>query len=274
MSGKLNSAFPQPFLRHACSPHRQTEPPFTPMRPTLEKQFLSNPAGTAFARGTAATTISLLAAAGSQGAIVFTDVSASDLTILTDSASGQSIYFDLDHAGSGPHAGLAAVDSYDFRIYGGSNFSTPSAEKPSISPVAGGVLSTASPADKHAVKLGPGATIGVGDNWFTGGDSFLEQLDSYAWQGTNGVGYVGLRLPQGGSDYLYGWALLDYRDLTDQLTLKSFALETDLNRSILAGNTVSAVPEPDHAVALSALLAGSALLRSRRRVARVETAHD
>lgn len=244
------------------------------MRPTLEMLLPGNPAGTALARGTAATTISLLAAAGSQGAIVLTNVPSPGLTISTDSTSGQSIYFDLDHGGSGPYAGLATVDSYDFQIFGGADGGTPTAEKPRIAPVAGGVLSAVSPGNKHAVRLGPGATIGVGDNWYAGGDSFLEHLDAGAWQGTNGEGYIGLRLAQGGSDYLYGWALLDYRDDTNQLTLKSFALETALNQPIQAGSSVSAVPEPDHAMALSALLAGSALLRSRRRVARVETAHD
>ncbi len=209
--------------------------------------------------------LSLAAASTASAAIVVTDVSALPLTISTDATLTQSIYFDLDHSGggSGPFAGTSevAVPGYDFQIraqYGNSTMT----EKPVIGVNDSGVVDG---------KLAENDLIGAGSSWSPLTTYELERDNVGPWQGTNGEGYLGLRLGSVGPDYLYGWALIDYQDDANTLTLKSFAYETELNQGILAG--ASAVPEPENAAALAAMLSGSLLLRTRRMSLRTKPEH-
>lgn len=207
----------------------------------------------------------LAAASTASAAIVVTDVSALPLTISTDSSLDQSIFFDLDHSGggSGPFAGTSAValPGVDFRIYAISGFD-PTTEKPVIGFNDSGVVDG---------KLAADDLIGAGSSWSPMTLYELEDEDVGPWQGINGEGYLGLRLGATGPDSLYGWALIDYQDTANTLTLKSFAYETELDQPILAG--VTAVPEPENAAMLAAMLSGSLLIRTRRKSLRTKPEH-
>jgi hypothetical protein len=207
----------------------------------------------------------LAAASTASAAIVVTDVSALSLTISTDSSLDQSIFFDLDHSGggSGPFAGTSAValPGVDFRIYAISGFD-PTTEKPVIGFNDSGVVDG---------KLAAGDLIGESPFWSPMNPYELEDEDVGPWNGTNGEGYLGLRLGATGPDSLYGWALIDYQDTANTLTLKSFAYETELDQPILAG--VTAVPEPENAAMLAAMLSGSLLIRTRRKSLRTKPEH-
>ncbi|MEI7909533.1 MAG: hypothetical protein WCK77_07840 [Verrucomicrobiota bacterium] len=203
--------------------------------------------------------ISLVSASAAHASLTTTDVSALDLTISTNTDGG-TIYFDLDRSGSAPYAGFVAgaVSGYDYSIHPDGSFNG----KPTVSATG-----------SHSVqnnKFSSGALIGAEGTWGTSA-----VLDSGTvggpWNGTNGEGYLGLRMSAGGSDYQYGWALLDYEDGAGQISLKSFGYESVLNQSIGAGAGISAIPEPGNMSMLAALLSGSVLLRSRRRMVRQDS---
>ena len=210
--------------------------------------------------GFAATAAGLLATTGSHAAIVYTNLS-SPLMISTEDTTN-SIYFDLDRSSAGPvYASTTTFTGYDFRIY---NFAM---EKPMIESLLtnGGAMYDGS---ISAQKLTLGSSISA-SGAFTQ-KPFIENEGIGLWEGTEGEGYLGLRLPRTESSFYYGWALIDYRDAGNTLTLKSFAYENVADTAIAAGAGASAIPEPANAAALSALIAGSTLLRSRRRVVRAD----
>ena len=78
--------------------------------------------------------------------------------------------------------------------------------------------------------------------------------------GSGGEGYLGLAISSG-ADKRYGWAQVVYDPSGDTLTLKAFALESDLN----VGAPISAVPEVSRPLALALGLGGLACLQARRR---------
>lgn len=107
-------------------------------------------------------------------------------------------------------------------------------------------------------QFAPSVDIGPAATW--GGQGFLETpSDTTVWN-TNPEGYAGFRINRGGSNYNYGWALLEYRDGADQLELKAVAIESDLNTIIKAG----AVPEPGSSLLLLSSLLLAAGARRRR----------
>ena len=200
--------------------------------------------------------IGLVSASAAHASLTTTDVSAQSLTIST-ATTGGTIYFDLDRSGSAPYAGLSAgaVSGYDFSIHPDQY----SVGKPTVSATgSNNVLNN---------KFSSGELIGAETGtWST--SEVLGGVSGKPWDNTNGEGYLGLRMSAGGSDYRYGWALLDYEAGVGQVSLKSFGYETVLNQSIGAGAGISAVPEPGNLSMLAALLSGSLLLRSRRRMVR------
>lgn len=213
--------------------------------------------------GFAATAAGLLVTTGSHAAIVYTNLS-SPLTISTANTSNY-IYFDLDRSSAGPvYARTTTFTGNDFQIY---SFAT---EKPTIAsiPATGGVMLSGN----NAAKLALGSSISASGTFTQ--KPFIENGDIGAWHTTEGEGYLGLRLPATGGSFYYGWALIDYRDAGNTLTLKSFAYENVADTAIAAGAGASAIPEPANAAALSALIAGSTLLRSRRRVVRADPNAD
>lgn len=101
-------------------------------------------------------------------------------------------------------------------------------------------------------EIGP--TVGI--TW--GAQGFMDDpADTTIWNSSS-QGYAGFRVGNA-TTYNYGWALLDYKDETDQIELIAFAMESEVNTPILAG----AVPEPSvAALGLGALLV--AVTRRRR----------
>lgn len=195
--------------------------------------------------------IGCLTPAGANGAIVFTDGSL-PLTI----TAGQQILFDLDRSGGvAPYARSSPFVGMDFFL----GFGGDSPEWPTCWSLSPGAFMLRTGSDLSKLAYGDVISSSQTDWSFNPGP--LEGDDTGVWNGTEGSGYLGLRL-ENGSDFFYGWALIDYFDSTNTMVLKSFAIETIPNQAITAG----AVPETDQAVALSIVLAGSALLRSRRRV--------
>jgi len=201
--------------------------------------------------------IGLVSASAAHASSIATNVSAQNLTISTNSDGGGTIYFDLDRSGSAPYAGFStgAVSGYDFSIRPNADFNG----KPTV-------VAT----DFNSVlnnKFSSGALIGAETGTWETTAELTNIWSTGPWNGTNGEGYLGLRMSAGGSDYRYGWALLDYESDADQISLKSFGYETALNQSIRAEG-ISAIPEPGNMSMLAALLSGSVLLRSRRRMVR------
>ena len=178
--------------------------------------------------------------------ILYTDIPDLTMDVLT-----QSIQFDLDHSGTAPYAAINATPSgSDFLLDG----------TPGVSENVGAVgAANRTIAGYYILKLSAGATIDSSLPW-TAGPTYFEFYDVGIWQG-GGEGYVGLRI-QNGANFNYGWALVNYDDAGNQLTLKSFALERTINTPIVAGDATS-VPEPSSALLL-ALGAGGMALRRRR----------
>jgi hypothetical protein len=97
----------------------------------------------------------------------------------------------------------------------------------------------------------------MGDNLGYGGSPSLNSL------GIGDSGYIALRLGPGGNSFYYGWAEIQ-RDADQTYTLLATGYNTAADQSILAGQTVSTVPEPS-TLALSALGGLGWLLTFRRR---------
>ena len=102
----------------------------------------------------------------------------------------------------------------------------------------------------------------ISASYWLNGVGYLENGGTGYWQGFSGDAYLGLRLNAGGSNYRYGWARVNYNDPANTLTLKDFAIEQNINTTILAG--AGAVPEPSRALLLALGLGGAALRRRRK----------
>jgi hypothetical protein len=79
-------------------------------------------------------------------------------------------------------------------------------------------------------------------------------------------GYAGLRFDSTGgdaSDAYYGWVRFSYSDGVG-ITLHEFAMQTQANVAIMAGQT-SAVPEPATVAILMGLAVGAVAIVARRR---------
>lgn len=97
----------------------------------------------------------------------------------------------------------------------------------------------------------------LGDSLGYGGSPSLNSL------GIGDSGYIALRLESGDTSFNYGWAEFQ-RDADQTYTLLATGYNTAADQSILAGQTVSTVPEPS-TLALSALGGLGWLLTFRRR---------
>ena len=211
-----------------------------------------------------ATALGGLAAVGASvpSAQAGTNILYTDITDLTMSATGQTLEFDIDHSGPAPYVQLNGSNTdptWDFRFE--NTFG--STESLRASPRLGSSL-----AGYYMLKLTAGATIDSSMAWDERANYF-EYLNTGAWNG-GGEGYLGLRMRTGlvsAGTFFYGWALVNYDDAGNQLTLKSFALERTINTPIVAGDATS-VPEPSSALLL-ALGAGGMALRRRREASAV-----
>ena len=121
---------------------------------------------------------------------------------------------------------------------------------------------------RQSYKLTYGATISAAalDDW-----GAAPTAAGYPSWYPSGNGYIGLRINNGGGNYNYGWAHLNFvfNGSFGTLTISGFAFEDQINTAILAGaqGSPSAVPEPGQVASSILLLAGIAgYFAYRRRV--------
>lgn len=209
--------------------------------------------------------LSLIAAASglaftsTEAAVLYTDNA--DITI---SSGSDSIYFDLDHDSAGPaYASTMNFAGHDVQLF----FRVGIVGKPSL----GGGVNGVSSGD-YISRLSAGTLISSASPM-----SYALQLDGVItplfspdastpasqWDGS-AEGYLGLwwYVPGG---IKYGWARVAWDDTGKALTLKDFAVETDLGVGILAGD-IGVVPEPSRALMLATGLAGTMMRRRRKTV--------
>lgn len=194
--------------------------------------------------------LAALPAAAAQ--VIHTDIA--DIT-LTTSFSG-AIYLDVD----GRSAQLSLFSSqpagYDFSLY----FVSQNALRPYIlhanldRRMAGEALSFGS----RLFNLDEGESIGSNLTFAGSGGWINKDGTNDANWAAGSSGFLGFRFISEGVLH-YGWAQITY-GADQSLTLHDFAYEASANTAIPAG----AVPEPATSSALAGLLAGSALLFSRR----------
>jgi len=201
-----------------------------------------------------------LSVSSSEAAIIYTDNA--DITVSTGT---DRIYFDLNHDSAGPaYASTTDFTGSDVMLF----FRFDIVDKPSL----GGSVNGVSTGD-YISKLGSGTLISSASPM-----SYALQMDGVItpffgpdaptpasqWEG-GGEGYLGLWwYAPGGTQY--GWARVAWDDTSKALTLKDFAVETDVGVGILAGD-VGAVPEPSRALLLAIGMAGMVLRRKRRQTA-------
>jgi len=193
-----------------------------------------------------------------EAAIIYTDNA--DITVSTGT---DRIYFDLDHDSAGPaYANTTDFTGSDVMLF----FRFDIVDKPSL----GGSVNGVSTGD-YISKLSAGTLISSSSPM-----SYALQMDGVItpffgpdaptpasqWEG-GGEGYLGLWNYSGGTRY--GWARVAWDDTSKALTLKDFAVETDVGVGILAGD-VGAVPEPSRTLLLAIGMAGMVLRRKRRQV--------
>ncbi len=194
----------------------------------------------------------------SRAVIIYTDLGAG----VSVSTVFAPIYFDLDHSGPGDgtngFASTSSLSGADLRIA----FRSLSPNKLRI--------------DSTAAGLNPLANVPIGPFGYTPAYAFNAPIIGYPYNNayyltkggvnspwTSGTtAYIGLLIGTG-SDFNYGWAYVNYTGNT--VTLLSFAYDTVVNESILAGQT-TAIPEPAITGAVAALLAGSAVVHRRRQL--------
>lgn len=119
----------------------------------------------------------------------------------------------------------------------------------------------------QVVNLPFGTTIGSGSNFVAGESGSVTHFGNSPGQfPLNTPGYLGATFRQtvGGPDY-YGWVQMEMNNASTGKII-SWAFENTSGASILAGQTVSAVPEPGTVVfGLAVIFAGvSRRVRSRR----------
>lgn len=101
-----------------------------------------------------------------------------------------------------------------------------------------------------------GTVIGSGSDWTAQARSST----------ATSTAYYGLRIAQGGGNYLYGWAEVALGQNGDGSTqLLAIAFERTLNQSIMAGATTSAVPEPASFAVLAGVIMAAFVGLPRRR---------
>lgn len=155
--------------------------------------------------------------------------------------------------------------------FGNVNFPTTNILRRSIQSITAGDLifrlGGVTPLATYALSLGSGVQVGstgVGNSFSVLNESQPANLSNFA---ANGVGFVGVRFtdPAGTHD---GWIRLSYSSGFTNLTIVDWAYNDAPGGSILAGQTVGAIPEPA-SVAVGLLAAGAVGLRflRRRRVA-------
>ena len=208
-----------------------------------------------------ATAISGLAAAATFAPPAEAGILHTDIPDLTMSTINELIDFDLDQSGTSPYAILnGSPTGVDFRL-----------RSTGVTDVTTAVsFNGAQMAGYYLLKLSAGTTIDSSLPWHMGNVAYnvtyFEFFDSDAgtgWQG-GAEGYIGLRIPDFLGGYNYGWALLNYDDAGNTMTLKEFAIEQTVDTAIAAGDTGTVVPEPS-SLALLALGAGATCLANRRR---------
>jgi len=126
-------------------------------------------------------------------------------------------------------------------------------------------------------RLNSGDSIGASDTFLS--NNSYNNFSSYSWMDLgfgfpfinengefrNQTGYAGLRMVNGADTY-FGWMQItvsNYNNSAMTATLVDWAYERTPGTSILAGATITPVPEPSSALLL---LAGLALLNRRRRI--------
>jgi hypothetical protein len=82
----------------------------------------------------------------------------------------------------------------------------------------------------------------------------------------NGTYFAGLRYDLGEGNFNYGWVNYSTNEGSTAITFLGAAFNTTANESILAGQTVTAVPEPSGQLAIAGLI-GMLLRRRVRRTA-------
>lgn len=186
-----------------------------------------------------------------RAAVLYTDIA--DFTY---SISSGNLYFDLDRSSGGPtFASNLNFTGADFHLFGylGNN------EKPSIEGTnSSNQIAISSDVSFLANMFAANSPIAA-SHWLSG-VGYLENGGTGYWHGFSGDAYLGLRLNAGAGNYRYGWARINYNDTTNTNTLKDFAIEQNINTTILAG----AVPEPSRALLLALGLGGAALRRRRK----------
>lgn len=182
---------------------------------------------------------------------------------LTMNTVTENIYFDLDHSGPGPYVWFnpsSVPTDADLQLRAtGSTAVTTTVAWNSVVETAGYYLS----------KLSAGTTIDASLPWWTSGLNYFQFGGGGAWNGSNGDGYLGLRIKHG-SSYNYGYAHISFDDANNLMTLLDFAIETTPDTAISTADqgasTTPSAPEPS-TLMLAALGLGGVALRRRRAAA-------
>jgi hypothetical protein len=122
-------------------------------------------------------------------------------------------------------------------------------------------------------KITGGTVIGTSSTLM--GENSAAYLDTSYSQGNwagGGSGYLGFSFLNGATDETnYGFVEINYNDDANTLELVRFAYD-NTGAGILAGASLTAVPEPSTTAAVMALVAGSAALFTARRRRAAQTA--
>ncbi|MEO0514948.1 MAG: PEP-CTERM sorting domain-containing protein [Planctomycetota bacterium] len=215
---------------------------------TNDKQSASNTPWKSYS--TAAMLGAMAVGQSAQAEIIFTDID--DVTIGPDAAA--PIYIDIngDVVGDTPPAG--AQQEFSINTF---------ANSVRINPynLAGQASEVLSSTGYYVSSFEAGDLIGPTSAAASGANFAARTAGAYFYNFVDSGKFVGLKWDIGGGDFLYGYAAIDitganYGEV--QVTLKSFAYESEANVGIVAG----AVPEPG---SLALLAAGAGALAFRRR---------